>query len=221
MAGISYGKGAVVDETQVRWITPAQLEVRIARREPLRLCDARDEKEFVEGSLPGAVLLGQTCLMFSLRGKVKGLLDSIVAGEMDIVLFANTGGPNSGMQAGRDVYVMAYLHELGVPYSRMWRLDGGVFGWRESGRPLPLPEDGAPSVSTSSLGAFLHSAGLGHLSDTLSGETLEGCAEDLGRSRPAFLQRLKELGVDRLADRQALANAIGKARRGGELPGGS
>ena len=37
-------------------------------------------------------------------------------------------------------------------------------------------------------------------------------------SRPTFLSLLKECGVAKLSDRQALSNALGRARREGKLP---
>ena len=48
------------------------------------------------------------------------------------VLFANTAGRH-GMTAGRDVWVMAFLREIGVPLERMARLEGGLNGWRAAG----------------------------------------------------------------------------------------
>jgi hypothetical protein len=103
MAGVSYGKGAPVDEAQVRWLTPEDIDERIASGARLRLIDARDkDKEFCQGSLPGAISLGQTDLMFN-RESYATLIDELVRGSDEIVLFANTGGPNTGMTSGRDV----------------------------------------------------------------------------------------------------------------------
>ena len=146
MVGVGYGKGAEVDESKVRWISPEELEDLRARNIPLRILDARDEEEFKQGSVPGAISMAQTSIMFAMA-KVKVIIDQLVAGPDDeqIVMFANTAGPNSGMTAGREVYVMAYLHELGalqnpplrktcytaVPPSRRcaYAQDGAALGW--------------------------------------------------------------------------------------------
>ena len=47
----------------------------------------------------------------------------------------------------------------------------------------------------------------------LSGSTLDSLEKALADDRVAFLASLKEKGVDKLSDRQKLANAIGKAKR--------
>ena len=62
-----------------------------------------------------------------------------------------------------------------------------------------------------SLVSLLEGTGLPHLSRTLEEETLATWAE---LSRLALLSRLKELGVARLIERQALANAFARSQRG-------
>ena len=158
MVGVGYGKGATVDESQVRWVTADELEELRSREVPLRILDARDKHEFEAGSIPGAVSLAQSSIMFMVD-QVRPLMDEILAGPADeqVVMFANTAGPNSGMTAGREVYVMAYLHELGLPMHKMERLSGGFRGWQESGRfglarniahILSLTHASHPGVST-------------------------------------------------------------------------
>ena len=41
---------------------------------------------------------------------------------------------------------------------------------------------------------------------------------DISPNRPIFLSRLKQLGVERLGDRQKLANALAKAEKNNRLP---
>ena len=62
-------------------------------------------------------------------------------------------------------------------------------------------------------------ADLAHLEGGIvsGGETLLGLARLLSTDRNALLQRLKEVGVTRLPERQKLANAISRARREGRL----
>lgn len=74
------------------------------------------------------------------------------------------------------------------------------------------------SAAAPGLDAFLEAAGLAHLSEVLSAETLRGLNSWLARSRTAFLSKTKRLGVASTQDRQKLANALTKATRLGELP---
>ena len=65
---------------------------------------------------------------------------------------------------------------------------------------------------------FLRAFGLAHLATPLAnaGMKMQQCIAGVGE-RTAFLERLRTLGIDKLADRQALANAISKALRAGTL----
>ena len=72
-----------------------------------------------------------------------------------------------------------------------------------------------------SLDGLLSEAGLAHLSELLRPLTLKECISQLDDSRTAFLSTLKNLGCDKLPERQAVANAIGKAQRLGRLAAGS
>ena len=69
----------------------------------------------------------------------------------------------------------------------------------------------------SDLASFLEAQGLAHLQATLANEELRTLADQLAADRSAFLQRLKDLNVGKLADRQSLANALSKARRLGSF----
>lgn len=69
-----------------------------------------------------------------------------------------------------------------------------------------------------SLPDVLASSSLSHLADALAGHSLEDCARALEQSgRPAYLKTLKEIGIEKLSDRQKLATAIGKAAKGLDL----
>ena len=59
--------------------------------------------------------------------------------------------------------------------------------------------------------ALLEGTVLPHLADTLKHESLGEWAK---QSRLSLLQHLKHIGVERLVERQALANAFGRAQRG-------
>lgn len=66
---------------------------------------------------------------------------------------------------------------------------------------------------------FLQAVGLAHLSRAagLASLTLESCVRTCGTDRTLFLSTLREAGVTKVAERQALANAVGKACRAGWL----
>ena len=65
------------------------------------------------------------------------------------------------------------------------------------------------------LDAFLADKELTHLSEKLKATTLEELVAAAADSRPKVLEALKDLGVDGLADRQKIANGLGKALRDG------
>jgi hypothetical protein len=82
-----------------------------------------------------------------------------------------------------------------------------------AGRYVPESDDGP--VRT--LAQLLEQEALTHLHALLGGESLAHFAADCEASRPKFLGRLNRLGVSKLADRQAIANAIARAQREGRL----
>ena len=58
-------------------------------------------------------------------------------------------------------------------------------------------------------------AGLPHCAASLGAEPLKDLAAVLKANRPALLARLKALGITKLSERQALANALGRSEREG------
>uniref|UniRef100_A0A6S9SLR0 Uncharacterized protein n=1 Tax=Chrysotila carterae TaxID=13221 RepID=A0A6S9SLR0_CHRCT len=129
------------------------------------------------------------------------------------VLFANTAGVGS-MAAGRDLWVMAFLVELGVPLGRMSRLAGGFLGWSTSGCVVMKPE--YKTFSGGGLQTFLEQAQLSQLLDALKDETTQNLRAVIlaGRQKALAYFETKQI---RLPDRQKLANALAKAEREGML----
>jgi hypothetical protein len=77
--------------------------------------------------------------------------------------------------------------------------------------PLPTIDADAPDPK---LVAVLEEAGCGHLAPKVHGVPIEAWWREMEASRPAFLKRLQtDLGVEKLAERQAVANKLGKAKR--------
>jgi hypothetical protein len=132
------------------------------------------------------------------KERLEPLIGSLTSGSHadELIFFANTAGEGNGMTAGRDVYVMAYLLEVGVPLRRMARLKQGFHGWKASGRPVVQPLNASPSVPLSDgLPGFLELSGMGHLAEPLVTLSLESCAKALEDGRPALLDLLKERGL--------------------------
>lgn len=74
-------------------------------------------------------------------------------------------------------------------------------------------------VETHTLTSLLEAAGLEHLHACLVDKTsLDEMQSRLLANRPLFLEFLRGHGVDKLGERQKLANQIGKAEKAGQLP---
>eukprot|EP00966_Prymnesium_polylepis_P256116 5916218-Prymnesium_polylepis.1 len=107
----------------------------------------------------------------------------------------------------------------------MARLSGGVAAWSESGRSLQGPASGSGGgPPPDGLAGFLAQAGLNRLTPVLAQQgvaapttTLEGLAALHADGRPKLLSALQQSGVSKLPDRQALANAVGRAVREGRI----
>ena len=87
-------------------------------------------------------------------------------------------------------------------------------------RVVPRPEE-LPRTMSSWLEASDADHGLARLLPALGGEDLVLLCQLLSDSRPRFLAHLKQMGIARLPDRQAVANALGRDQREGMiwLPG--
>ena len=180
--GVGYGKGASLPEEQVRWVTGEEVERRRGAGERVRCFDCRGEEEYRRSTVPDAELLSQAQLMFQ-REALQPLVDELCApGSADeLVFFANTAGP-VGIAAGRDVYVMAFLAECGLPLERMARLTGGLNAWKAERRPcVARPAGGAVTAAASAgLDALLAQLELPHLAEPLASTSLA----ELGSARP-------------------------------------
>ena len=63
---------------------------------------------------------------------------------------------------------------------------------------------------------LLTASNLSHLADILGSESLESCSEQFtALGRPGYIKALKDLGVEKLGDRQKLATVIAKAAKSG------
>jgi hypothetical protein len=79
--------------------------------------------------------------------------------------------------------------------------------------------DRALQPASYTLAALCESCGLDHHILALEGNlTLADLQSRLLANRPLLLEHLRGLGMEKLAERQRLANAVGKAEKAGQLP---
>lgn len=190
------------------------------------LLDARPELDWQEGTIPGARSLSvQAITVDAGRAQpvTKALINDILAAPRDIsiVFFANTGAPaTDGIQRGRDWWVMTAMLELGLPHSRMLRLEGGLNAWRTAGHHV-VPKGLVPGVRRfADLGTLLTHLELMHVQPSL--EEHFGGISDVVRAladsgRAAFIKQLHAAGMASLKERQALAGGLARAQREGAL----
>ena len=77
----------------------------------------------------------------------------------------------------------------------------------------------APPEQYATILNLLKASSLDHLFSTLNEKTsLSEMQSKLASNRPLLLNHLKDLGVEKLGERQALANALSKAEKEGRLP---
>ena len=70
-----------------------------------------------------------------------------------------------------------------------------------------------PEPKLKDLAELLEEAGISGIKEALGDSTLDSLNTSLVEDRTAFLAGLKASGVDKLGDRQKLANSLGKAKR--------
>lgn len=100
--------------------------VRALRREgeSFHLVDVREDNEWNDGILPGAIHLGKGIIE-------RDIEKTIPETDAHIVLYCG-GGYRSALAAES-------LQRMG--YSNVWSMDGGFSGWKEAGNPVEKPAD--------------------------------------------------------------------------------
>jgi peptide-methionine (R)-S-oxide reductase len=218
-----------LDEKDVQWVS-----VDAAADADETFVDCRRRADVKAGTIPGAISVTQEDMMLAAMagsGATVGLcadgqrltdefLPLLKKAEVRLVLF-NADGGSTGRED--DLLVMNILsNQLHVPLTRMARLRGGLHAWTSSGRPLQGPACKDCGPPPDGLAAFLTQAGLERLAPPLLDDAAEATTlEDLtalhADGRPKLLAALQQRGIAKLADRQAVANALGKALREGRL----
>ena len=105
--------------SRVKETTVDQIKARLERGETFHLVDVREESEFAEDHIPGAIHLGKGVIE---RDVEKALPDTAA----EIVLYCG-GGFRSALAADN-------LQKMG--YTNVISMDGGIRDWRAKGYPL-------------------------------------------------------------------------------------
>lgn len=111
----------VVDESRqvVRECTVDHVKSRLDRGETFHLVDVREESEWANGHLPGAIHLG--------KGVIERDIEAVITNtDADIVLYCG-GGYRSALAAES-------IGKMG--YTNVVSMDGGHRGWTQSGYPI-------------------------------------------------------------------------------------
>lgn len=111
----------VVEETRprVRETDVEEVRARLRRGDAFHLVDVREDTEWEQGHLPGAVHIG--------RGVIERDIERLIPDtDADIVLYCGGGY--------RSVLAAESLQRMG--YRRVMSMDGGFRGWSEAGLPV-------------------------------------------------------------------------------------
>jgi rhodanese-related sulfurtransferase len=106
-------------KTRVRETNVDEIKARMDRREKFVLVDVREDREYDQGHLPGAVHLGKGIIERDIEGKYADL-------NTPLVLYCG-GGFRSALAADN-------LQKMG--YTNVLSMDGGIRVWREKAYPL-------------------------------------------------------------------------------------
>ena len=111
----------IVDDakTRVRETNVDTVKSRMDRGDKFLLVDVREESEYANDHLPGAIHLGKGIIERDIEARVPEL-------GTELVLYCG-GGFRSALAADN-------LQKMG--YTNVISMDGGIRGWREKGFPL-------------------------------------------------------------------------------------
>mgnify|MGYP001188469210 CR=1 FL=1 len=111
----------IVDESRqaVRECTVDDIKQRLDKGETFHLVDVREDGEWANGHLPGAIHLGKGIIERDIEGMIPDMTHKIV-------LYCG-GGYRSALAAEA-------LQKMG--YTSVISMDGGIRGWKESGYGL-------------------------------------------------------------------------------------
>ena len=111
----------IVDDarSRIRETDVASVKKRLEKGEKFILVDVREESEWANGHLPGAIHIGKGVMERDVETKIPDT-------SSDIVLYCG-GGYRSALAADN-------LQKMG--YTNVVSMDGGFRGWTEAGLPI-------------------------------------------------------------------------------------
>src|ERR1700693_344749 len=104
---------------RIREVSIDDVKTKLDRREQFLLVDVREESEYAQDHLPGAIHLGKGVIERDIEQRLPQL-------DSPVVLYCG-GGYRSALAADN-------LQKMG--YTNVLSMDGGIRGWREKGYPL-------------------------------------------------------------------------------------
>jgi len=104
---------------RIREVSIDDVKARLDRGEKFLLLDVREESEYANDHLPGAIHLGKGIIERDIEERVPAL-------DTPLVLYCG-GGYRSALAADN-------LQKMG--YTKVLSMDGGIRGWREKHFPL-------------------------------------------------------------------------------------
>jgi rhodanese-related sulfurtransferase len=107
---------------RVRELSPQELQARLEQGEKLCVIDVREESEWNQGHLPGAIHLGKGVIERDIEKQVPDA-------HAELVLYC--GGGSRSALAAENVQKMGY--------DRVLSLQGGLRGWQQAGLPVEKP----------------------------------------------------------------------------------
>lgn len=104
---------------RIREVSIDDVKTKLDRREQFLLVDVREESEYAQDHLPGAIHLGKGVIERDIEQRLPQL-------DSPVVLYCG-GGYRSALAADN-------LQKMG--YTNVLSMDGGIRGWREKNLPL-------------------------------------------------------------------------------------
>ena len=126
MAKHSPGFLKIVNDAKprIKETTVQNVKDKLERRDKFQLVDVREDSEWANGHLPGAVHIGKGVIERDIESKIPDH-------NAEIVLYCG-GGFRSALAADA-------LLKMG--YTNVWSMDGGWRGWTEKGWSVEKPAD--------------------------------------------------------------------------------
>jgi rhodanese-related sulfurtransferase len=105
-------------KTRIRETNVREVKKHLDAQESFTIIDVREESEWAQGHLPGAVHLG--------KGVIERDIENTVPGKATPIVLYCGGGYRSALAADN-------LQKMG--YTNVFSMDGGWRGWTEAGFP--------------------------------------------------------------------------------------